>query len=273
MLRDLSALYYFFMKKLDFKKSIFLDSSNVEEIRRWNATGIIDGVTTNQMIMLKDGVTPKGLFKTIKEISQIMKGKPVSIELGDSSAPIEDLIKEAKRYRAIGNNIVVKVPMVPGDVKSLLVIKKLGDLKIPVNITAMMTYEQLVMATLAIRNHPFPSFVSLFWARSIDDHHKYRTNKEFMKNFPLMGDPAEVNSHSSKITKAIIEFCEKGGYDTPRLIVGSIRNVGQIGDAFASGAHIVTITPSVLQAKLFSQRTVETNAEFDKAWKELNSKK
>jgi transaldolase len=202
-----------------------------------------------------------------------MKGKPVSIELSDSSASVDEMIKEAKKYREIGENIVVKVPLIPGDLKSLLVIKKLGDLKIPVNVTAMMTYEQLVVATLAIRNHPFPSFVSLFWARSIDDHVKYRTNKEFMKNHEIMGEPAEVNSHSSKITKAIMEFCEKGGYDNPRLIVGSIRNVAQIGDAFASGANIVTVQPATLMAKLFSQRTVETNAEFDKAWQELKSKK
>jgi transaldolase len=261
------------MKKIDFKRSIFLDSSNVEEIKKWNETGIIDGVTTNQMIMLKDGITPKQLIPTIKTISKIMKGKPVSIELSDSSATVEEMIKEAKKYREIGENIVVKVPLIPGDLKSLLVIKKLGDLKIPVNVTAMMTYEQLVVATLAIRNHPFPSFVSLFWARSIDDHIKYRTNKDFMKNHEIMGEPAEVNSHSSKITKAIMEFCEKGGYDNPRLIVGSIRNVAQIGDAFASGANIVTIQPATLMAKLFSQRTIETNAEFDKAWKEIKSKK
>jgi transaldolase len=261
------------MKKIDFKRSIFLDSSSIEEIKKWNETGIIDGVTTNQMIMLKDGITPKQLIPTIKSISKIMKGKPVSIELSDSSATVEEMIKEAKKYREIGENIVVKVPLIPGDLKSLLVIKKLGDLKIPVNVTAMMTYEQLVVATLAIRNHPFPSFVSLFWARSIDDHIKYRTNKDFMKNHEIMGEPAEVNSHSSKITKAIMEFCEKGGYDNPRLIVGSIRNVAQIGDAFASGANIVTIQPATLMAKLFSQRTVETNAEFDKAWQELKSKK
>jgi transaldolase len=261
------------MKKIDFNRSIFLDSSNVEEIKKWNATGIIDGVTTNQMIMLKDGVTPKQLKSTIKEISKIMKGKPVSIELSDSSASAEEMVSEAKKYRELGDNIVIKIPLIPNDLKSLVVIKKLGDLKIPVNITAMMTYEQLMVATLATRNHPFPSFVSLFWARTMEDHEKYRTNKEFMKSFPLMGEPSSVNAHPAKITSAIMEFFEKGGYNNPKLIVGSIRNVGQIGEAFASGANIVTITPAVLQAKLFSQRTIETNADFDKAWKELKAKK
>lgn len=257
------------MKKLDFNRSIFLDSSNIEEIKKWNATGIIDGVTTNQAIMLKDGVSLKKLTSTIKEICKIMKGKPVSIELSDSSASVEEMIKEAKKYRALADNVVVKVPLIPHDIKSLLVIKKLGDLKIPVNVTAMMTYEQLLMAGLAIRNHPSPSFISLFWARTIEDHAKYRTNENFIKENEIMGIPAEVNGHPAKITAAITDFFQKGGYSVPKLIVGSIRNVGQVGDAFASGANIVTITPKVLQAKLFSQRTVETNADFDKAWQEL----
>ncbi len=260
------------MKKLDFNRSIFLDSSSIKEIEKWSKTGIIDGVTTNQSIMLKDGITLKQLKPTIKAICKIMKGKPVSIELSDSTASVEEMISEAKKYRELGDNIVVKVPLIPGDIKSLIVIKKLGDLKIPVNVTAMMTYEQLVIAALAIRNHPSPSFISLFWARSIEDHQKYRSDKEFIKNNEIMGIPAEVNSHPSKITQAIVEFLEKGGYSVPKLVVGSIRNVGQIGDAFAAGANIVTIQPATLEAKLFSQRTIETNADFDKAWQTLKSK-
>ena len=260
------------MKKIDFNHSIFLDSSNIEEIKKWNATGIIDGVTTNQFIMLKDGVTPKNIKPTIQTISKIMKGKPVSIELSDSTASIEDMIKEAKKYRALGDNIVIKIPLIPHDLKSLIVIKKLGDLKIPVNVTAMMTYEQLLVAALAVRHHPFPSFISLFWARSIEDHAKYRTNKEFMKNHELMGTPSEVNSHPSKTVTAIMKFFERGGYENPKLIVGSIRSVSQIGEAFAAGANIVTITPQYLKAKLFSQRTVETNEDFDKAWQALKAK-
>lgn len=260
------------MKKIDFNRSIFLDSSNVDEIKKWNDTGIIDGVTTNQSIMLKDGITLKQLKPTIKAISKIMKGKPVSIELSDSSASVEEMVKEAKKYRELGSNIVIKIPLIPHDIKSLVVIKKLGDLKIPVNITAMMTYEQLLVAALAVRHHPFPSFISLFWARSMEDHEKYRTNKEFMKQHEIMGVPAEVNAHPAKITSAIMEFFEKGNYQNPKLIVGSIRNVGQIGEAFAAGANIVTITPKALQAKLFSQRTIETNADFDKAWMEIKTK-
>lgn len=257
------------MKKLTFDRSIFLDSSSIKEIEKWNATGIIDGVTTNQSIMLKDGLKLKQLTATIKTICTIMKGKPVSIELSDSSASVEEMISEAKKYRTIANNIIVKVPIIPGDVKCLIVIKKLGDLKIPVNITAMMNFEQLTIAALACRNHPAPSFISLFWARSLEDYQKNRTNPEFMKEHEIVGPPTDVNSHPAKITAAIDSFLKNGGYSNPKLIVGSIRNASQIGEAFAAGANIVTIQPATLEAMLYSKRSVETNADFDKAWQTL----
>ena len=257
------------MKKINFDRSIFLDSSNIKEIEKWNNTGIIDGVTTNQSIMLKDGLNLKDLKITIKRICQIMKGKPVSIELTDSGATVEEMIIEAKKYREIANNIVIKVPIIPSSLKSLQVVKRLGDLKIPVNVTAIMTFEQLLVATLAIRNHPFPSFVSLFWARSIEDHQKYRTNKEFLNAHEVLGQESDVNSTPAKTTVAINEFLKNGGYNNPKLIIGSIRNVSQIGEAFAAGANIVTIQPATLEAMLFSQRTIETNIDFDKAWQTL----
>ena len=259
------------MAQIDFNRSIFLDSSNVAEIKRWHATGLIDGVTTNQSIMLKDGIQLKDMDETIKKICSIVEGRPVSIELSNSSASVEEMIAEAKKYRSLASNIVVKVPMVPQTLKSLEVIKQLGDLQIPVNITAMMTYEQLIMAALAIRNHPAPSFISLFWARSMEDHTNYRSNPDFLKEHELMGPEAAVNAHPADITKGITSFLKEGGYDNPKLIVGSIRNVGQVGDAFASGAHIVTIVPRTLEAMLYSQRTVETNADFDKAWETIKN--
>ena len=57
--------------KITYNRSIFLDSSNVKEIEKWNATGVIDGITTNQSIMLKDGLTLKQVIPTIKTIAKI----------------------------------------------------------------------------------------------------------------------------------------------------------------------------------------------------------
>ncbi len=259
------------MQKLTFNRSIFLDSSDVSEIEKWSSCGIIDGVTTNQTIMLKDGLKLNQVKPTIKTICKIMKGKPVSVELTDSKATVEQMVSEAKKYRSIAENIVVKVPMIPSEIKSLVVIRKLHNLNIPVNITAIMTYEQLIMAALASKDHPFPSFISLFWCRSIEDHERYRTNKAFLKSHEILGLESDVNSHPGKIVMAIIDFIKDGGYIHPKLIIGSIRKVSEVGEAFAAGANIATIPPKILEAMLYSERTIETNSDLDNSWITLKS--
>lgn len=256
---------------LKFNRSIFLDSSNIKEVEKWNSLGIIDGVTTNQTIMLKDGLKLNEVRSTIKTICKIMRGLPVSVELTDSTASVEQMVKDAQKYREIANNVVVKVPMIPSQTKSLEVIKRLFDLKIPVNITVMMTFEQLVIAALVSKNHPFPSFISFFWCRSIEDHQRYRTDKNFIIDHELLGEESEVNSTPAKTTSAIIEFLNKGEYNNPKLIIGSIRKVSEVGEAFSAGAHIVTIPPSILQEMLYSKRTEETNIDLNKSWTTLKS--
>lgn len=258
---------------MKFKRSLFIDSSNIEEIKKWNATGIIDGVTTNQSIMLSDGLKFNEIYKTIKKICIEMKGKPVSVELTDSTASVKEMIKEAKRYANLSSNVVVKVPLIPDTTKSLEVINLLVRLNIPVNITTMMTYEQMIMAILATRNSKKICFVSLFWARSIEDQTKYRGNPKFMLDYPKVGHESDTNVHPRQITEKCAEFIEQGDYPSVRIIVGSIRNATTVGDAFASGGHIVTVVPDVLNAMLFSQRTLETIEQFDQAWRTLSEKK
>lgn len=257
----------------DFNRALFLDSSNPEEVKKWNATGVIDGVTTNQMIMLKDGVKPKDFEKVVKAICKEMKDRPVSIELTDSTASEDEMVKEAKRLNQLAENIVIKVPMIPDTTKSLSVINKLAKADIAVNATVMMTFEQMVMAALAVRHCQKLSFISLFWGRSIEDQAKYRGRSDFMAKFPRVGLESEVNGRPKNITASVAAFLKEGNYENPKIIVGSIRTATMVGEAFASGAHIVTTTPEILIAMLFSQRTIETIAQFDEAWKELQKKK
>lgn len=81
-------------KSLQFNRSIFIDTSNIEEVKRWNATGIIDGVTTNQAIMLRDELKFSEVDKIIKLICKEMKNKPVSVELTDSTVKTKDMVKD-----------------------------------------------------------------------------------------------------------------------------------------------------------------------------------
>lgn len=261
------------MQLAKFNRTIFIDSSNFEEIKKWNRVGVIDGVTTNQLIMLKDGITAKQYRGVIQKICQEMKGKPVSVELTDSTASITNMVKEAKSLNTIAKNIVVKVPLIPKTTKSLEVIAQLAKANIAVNVTTMMTFEQLVMATLATRHCKRLSFISIFWGRSIEDHQKYRSKGNFLTKHPEIGPESEINKDPKKQVAAIARFLEKGGYENPKIIVGSIRNASQVGEAFAAGAHIPTVSPATLRAMLYSKRSIETIQQFDNAWKELQTKK
>ena len=255
-----------------FNRSIFLDTSNIEEIKKWNTTGLIDGITTNQSIMLKDGVSLKAFDKIVKSICKEMGKKPVSVELTDSNASSEVMISEAKRINSYAPNIVVKVPLIPETTKSLEVIQTLISLNIAINVTAIMTFEQMVVAALATRNNKRPSFISLFWGRSMEDQVKYRGRFDFMVDHKRVGLESEVNVNPKNIVIATAAFLKEGRFENPKIIVGSIRTATMVGDAFAAGANIVTITPEILLSMLFSQRTKETIEQFDDDWKKLQKK-
>ncbi len=255
------------------KRSIFLDTSKLEEVQKWNETGIIDGITSNQSIMLKDGIKPKDFEKVVKSICKEMGDKPVSVELTDSTASVEQMVKEAQKINALAENIVVKVPLIPDTTKSLVVIKKLAELDIAVNVTTMMTFEQMLSAALAARHCKRTSFLSIFWGRSIEDNAQYRSRFDFMTKHQRVGIASLVNSTPDNIVAATVDFLETGGYDNLRIIVGSIRTASQVGEAYAAGGHICTIPPDILQAMLFSQRSIETIEQFDAAWKELQAQK
>lgn len=255
-----------------FNRSIFIDSSSIEEIKKWNSTGIIDGVTTNQSIMLKDGLNFKDFQKIVKLICKEMGKKPVSVELTNSSATTKEMISEAKKINAIAPNIVVKVPLIPETTKSLEVMQALVSLNIAINVTALMTFEQMVVSILTLRTSKRICFVSLFWGRSAEDHIKYRSRFDFMADYKRVGLDSEVNKHPKNIVEAASKFLREGEFDNTKIIVGSIRNATMVGDAFAAGGNIVTITPEVLMAMLFSQRTIETIDQFDQDWKKLQER-
>lgn len=256
-----------------FRRSIFIDTSKIEEIKKWNSTGVIDGVTTNQSIMLKDGVSLKAFDKIVKSICKEMSKKPVSVELTDSNAPVKEMIAEAKRLNALAPNIVVKVPLIPETTKSLEIINSLISLNIAINVTTIMTFEQMVIAALATRAYKRPSFISLFWGRSMEDQIKYRSRFDFMADYKKVGLESSVNSDPKNIVAATALFLKEGDYNNPKIIVGSIRTATMVGEAFAAGANIVTVTPEVLLAMLFSQRTKETIEQFDLDWKKLQKRK
>lgn len=256
-------------------RAVFLDSSNPDEVRRWNHMGIIDGVTTNPKIMSQEGVRPEEFSSIVKEISRIMRGKTVSVEISQTTQSQEEMLEEAQRLNDIGDNIIIKVPLIPETSKSLEVIAGLASLSLRVNVTTLMTYEQMVIAALAARNCPPPSFISLFWGRAIEDHERYRrkaipAEDEMLK---LVGEESDVNSTPRRTMEEIAKFLREGGYHGVKTIAGSMRSAAMIGEAFAAGSNIVTVPPKFLIPMLYSKRTIETLVEFNDGWREIESRR
>jgi transaldolase len=216
----------------------FLDTASLNEIEIIARQGITEGVTTNQKILLTEG---KVDFKRrILDICRVVKG-PVSVETTKSTVP--EILAQAREFASWHKSIVVKVAM-HGDGRGLEVVHQLAKEKIRTNMTVMMTFNQLVLASKA-----GASYVSLFYNRSIEAHE----------------NPLQIIRDYATLAK------ENG--NMARLIVGSIRKPEDVALAVAAGAHIMTVPFKILKQMPFNKRTEETIEEFDKAWEEFEAMK
>jgi transaldolase len=224
---------------------LFLDSSDPDEIRQLVRCGTVAGITTNPLMLSREA---KGvdLGHRILEVLRASRG-PVSIELLSETEP--EMLAEAQTYRAYDtpdalspapsaprpqNRIVIKVPF---SEVGLRVTHALAGLRVPTNVTCLMSFHQAYLAALA-----GATYVSIFSGRIRD-----------------MGyDPRPVIAE----TRAQIDRERLA----TRLIVGSVRHLHDVSEALSAGAHIVTVPPPILRAMLRHPRTEETIREFNAAW-------
>jgi len=262
------------MKDREYVGAFFIDSSNPDVIKDWDRTGLVKGVTTNPKIMLNDGISLADYRPTIVEICQIMKTRSVSVELMDSRASVDDMLYEARDLASISRNIAIKVPLIPDRPEECMeVMHRLSVEKgVSVNATVGMTFEGLTMMAGALRGAKKRSFISQFYCRGEEDWN-LRTEANYAPGNTKVGKNAEVNSSPARLTRAIVNFLERDiDLRKVSLIVGSIRGAGHVGEALESGAHIVTITPDVLTAMVYSRRGVETVEAFDKDARQVKSR-
>ncbi|MCP4682716.1 MAG: fructose-6-phosphate aldolase, partial [Desulfobacterales bacterium] len=136
----------------------FVDTANIEEIKKANELGMVDGVTTNPSLVAKEGREFKGL---IKEICQIVDG-PVSAEV--VSVDRDGMVQEAKELSRLADNIVVKVPLIEEGLKAVKVLAQEG---IKTNVTLCFSSIQALMAAKA-----GAAFISPFVGRLDDIGHR-----------------------------------------------------------------------------------------------------
>jgi len=216
--------------------TIFIDSSNLNEIERFHRMGVIRGVTTNPTILLKDGITGglKQLETQAKEIAHLVFPLPVSIEVTRKTP--EEMVRQALLFSGWAENINIKITIhgPNGETENLEVVHELETKhNVRVNVTAMMNAQQCLLAALA-----GATYVSIFGGRVND-----------------MG--YNVISEIQKLRHIIDQFDLQS-----KIIAGSTREVLNIIEWLEAGAHIVTVIPSLLEKMIVHPYSLETVRRF-----------
>lgn len=172
---------------------LFIDTANVEEIRKAHELGVIAGVTTNPSLIAKEG---KDFFETVKEIISIVGDLPISAEV--ISLKADEMVEQGKKLAALGSGIVVKVPMTAEGLKATKIFTGLG---IKTNVTLIFSSTQALLAARA-----GATYVSPFIGR-LDDINQVGMNliKEISQIFAVHGIESEIISASVRHSAHVIE--------------------------------------------------------------------
>jgi transaldolase len=209
---------------------IFIDSANTKEIEKWVKMGIADGVTTNPSIMFNDGVYD--VEKGARKIAALVNPRPVSVEV--TTNDLDEMIVQAQKFASWAPNIVIKIPQTNQDGEPCYgVIRQLENKGIKVNATIALSLGQVILAAKA-----GATYISIFTGRVSDEG----------------GNAPEVIRNS-------VEWLKRWEYKS-RIIVGSIRSVGDVLQAAIAGAHVITIPPQFITRMADHKYTRETVRQF-----------
>ena len=186
----------------------FIDTANLDEIKKAVDMGMVDGVTTNPSLIAREN---KPFVEIIKDICKIVDG-PISAEVIALDA--EGMVREGRELAAIHANIVIKIPMTTEGLKA---VKTLADEKIRTNVTLIFSASQALMAAKA-----GASYAS-----------------------PFVGRLDDISQNGMDLISDIMNIYDNYGYAT-EVIVASIRNPIHVVDAALLGAHIATIPFKVI---------------------------
>ncbi len=207
---------------------LFIDTANVDEIRRANDMGIICGVTTNPSLIAKEG---RDFKEVVKEIATIVDG-PISAEV--ISLEADKMVEEAKPLAAINKNIVIKLPMCEEGLKACKQLTKLG---IKTNVTLVFSAAQALLAARA-----GATYVS-----------------------PFLGRLDDIGMEGMNLIEEIVDIFSASAIET-EIIAASIRNPIHVTQAARMGCDIATVPMKVLLQMLNHPLTDNGIERFLKDW-------
>ena len=209
----------------------FVDTANVEDIKKANDKGINCGVTTNPSLIAKEG---RDFAEVIKEITSIVDG-PISGEVKATTVDAEGMIKEGREIAAIHPKMVAKIPMT---VEGLKAVKVLSAEGIKTNVTLIFTAAQALLAVRA-----GATYVS-----------------------PFLGRLDDISMPGIDLIYDITEIFQMHNIET-EIIAASIRNPIHVIDCAKAGADIATVPYKVLEQMTKHPLTDQGIAKFQADYK------
>ena len=210
---------------------IFLDTANLEAIKLYNDMGLVDGITTNPSLLSKEKGNPAEIMR---EIVRVVKG-PVSLEVIATKS--EEILEEAHKLKKYGQNVIVKIPMIPDGMKAVKQLKQDG---ISTNVTLVFSANQAVLAAKA-----GASYIS-----------------------PFIGRLDDVGQDGMMLIKEIVQIFDNYQYKT-EVLVASVRHPLHIIEAAKLGANIVTLPPEILGKMLAHPLTEKGLSAFLSDWEKI----
>ncbi|RTE02074.1 fructose-6-phosphate aldolase [Paenibacillus whitsoniae] len=214
---------------------LFIDTANVEEIRKAHALGVVAGVTTNPSLIAKEG---RDFFETIKEIISIVGDVPISAEVVSLKA--DEMVEQGKKLAALSPNIVIKLPMTLDGLQATSQFRALG---IPTNVTLIFSSTQALLAARA-----GATFVS-----------------------PFIGRLDDINQIGMNLIKEISQMFQVHGIKS-EIIAASVRHSAHVIEAALAGSHIATVPYKVIESMSKHPLTDAGIEKFLADWEGANQK-
>jgi transaldolase len=215
---------------------IFIDTANLDEIKKAKALGLVDGVTTNPSLLAKEGKETEAL---IRKICEEVRG-PVNVEVTGTTC--EEMVKEAKEMAQWGDGIVIKIPINQEGLKTVKVLSSEG---IMTNVTLIFSASQAILAAKAGATYVCP-FIG-------------RLDDISFNGLELIGQIKTIYDNYDEIET--------------QIIVASVRNPIHVIEAGMMGAEIVTIPPAIIEQMVKHPLTDKGIAQFLEDAKKIGIKR
>ena len=209
----------------------FIDTANIEEIRKANDMGVICGVTTNPSLIAKEG---RDVYEVVAEIASIVDG-PISGEVKATTTDAEGMIAEGREIAKIHKNMVVKIPMTVEGLKACKVLSSEG---IKVNMTLIFTANQALLCARA-----GAAYVS-----------------------PFLGRLDDISVRGTDLISEVAEIFNIHNIET-EIIAASVRHPMHVTDCALAGADIATVPYKVIEQMTHHPLTDAGIEKFQKDYK------